>query len=177
MSAALWAALEYYGGLMSIKIEGIEKMSKSQRLAYINLLLSGQLATEEDFIANLANASAIIKAIIEDFNWAGFYLLKEEELVLGPFQGLPACNRIAVGKGVCGTAVAKQKTVLVRNVEEFEGHIACDSASKSELVVPIRVKGKIVGVLDLDSPILNRFDTEEKEAFEKFVKQIEEKYR
>ena len=153
MSAALWAALEYYGGLMSIKIEGIEKMSKSQRLAYINLLLSGQLATEEDFIANLANASAIIKAIIEDLNWAGFYLLKEEELVLGPFQGLPACNRIAVGKGVCGTAVAKQKTVLVRNVEEFEGHIACDSASKSELVVPIRVKGKIVGVLDLDSPI------------------------
>lgn len=162
---------------MSIKIEGIEKMSKSQRLAYINLLLSGQLATEEDFIANLANASAIIKAIIEDLNWAGFYLLKEEELVLGPFQGLPACNRIAVGKGVCGTAVAKQKTVLVRNVEEFEGHIACDSASKSELVVPIRVKGKIVGVLDLDSPILSRFDTEEKEAFEKFVKQIEEKYR
>ena len=153
MSAVLWAALEYYGGLMSIKIEGIEKMSKSQRLAYINLLLSGQLATEEDFIANLANASAIIKAIIEDLNWAGFYLLKEEELVLGPFQGLPACNRIAVGKGVCGTAVAKQKTVLVRNVEEFEGHIACDSASKSELVVPIRVKGKIVGVLDLDSPI------------------------
>ena len=177
MSAVLWAALEYYGGLMSIKIEGIEKMSKSQRLAYINLLLSGQLATEEDFIANLANASAIIKAIIEDLNWAGFYLLKEEELVLGPFQGLPACNRIAVGKGVCGTAVAKQKTVLVRNVEEFEGHIACDSASKSELVVPIRVKGKIVGVLDLDSPILSRFDTEEKEAFEKFVKQIEEKYR
>ena len=152
-------------------------MSKSQRLAYINLLLSGQLATEEDFIANLANASAIIKAIIEDLNWAGFYLLKEDELVLGPFQGLPACNRIAVGKGVCGTAVAKQKTVLVRNVEEFEGHIACDSASKSELVVPIRVKGKIVGVLDLDSPILSRFDTEEKEAFEKFVKQIEEKYR
>ncbi len=162
---------------MSIKIEGIEKMSPSQRLAYMNLLLSGQLATEDDLIANLSNASAIIKAVIENLNWAGFYLLKEDELVLGPFQGLPACNRIAIGKGVCGTAIAKQETILVEDVEQFEGHIACDSASKSELVVPIRIGGKIAGVLDLDSPLLNRFGTEEKVAFEKFVQQIEEKYK
>ncbi len=161
---------------MSIKIDGIEKMTKTQRLSYINLLLKGQLDTETDWIANLANASAIIKAVIEDLNWAGFYLIQENELVLGPFQGLPACNRISIGKGVCGTAVLKKQTVLVEDVHSFEGHIACDSASQSELVVPIIIKDKVIGVLDLDSPKLARFGEEEKIAFEKFVATLLQKY-
>ncbi|MDO5095614.1 MAG: GAF domain-containing protein [Peptostreptococcaceae bacterium] len=161
---------------MSIKIDGIEKMTKTQRLSYINLLLKGQLDTESDWIANLANASAIIKAVIEDLNWAGFYLMKENELVLGPFQGLPACNRIAIGKGVCGTAVLKKQTVLVEDVHSFEGHIACDSASESELVVPIIIKDRVIGVLDLDSPKKARFGEEEKIAFEKFVATLVQKY-
>lgn len=154
---------------MSVKIQGIEKMSKAQRLAYIRTLLTGQLETESDFIANLSNASAIIKAVIEDLNWAGFYLMKEGVLVLGPFQGLPACNRIEVGKGVCGTAVLRRETMLVEDVEQFPGHIACDSASRSELVVPMIKEGEVIGVLDLDSPLPARFGPEEKEAFEKFV--------
>lgn len=162
--------------IMSIKITGIEKMTQTQRLAYMNLLLKGQLDTEEDMVANLANASAIVKAVIENLNWAGFYLMKEGELVLGPFQGLPACNRIKIGKGVCGTAVERRETILVKNVEEFEGHIACDSASKSELVVPMILHGEVIGVLDLDSPILERFGEEEKIAFEKFVDLLIKKY-
>lgn len=161
---------------MSIKITGIEKMTQTQRLAYMNLLLKGQLDTEDDMVTNLANASAIIKAVIENLNWAGFYLMKEGELVLGPFQGLPACNRIKIGKGVCGTAVERRETILVKNVEEFEGHIACDSASKSELVVPLILYGEVIGVLDLDSPILERFGEEEKIAFEKFVDLLIKKY-
>lgn len=161
---------------MSIKIIGIEKMTKAQRLNYMNMLLGGQLDTEDDWIANLSNASAIIKAVIEDLNWAGFYLEKNGELVLGPFQGLPACNRIRSGKGVCGTAMEKHSTILVENVEEFEGHIACDSASRSELVVPMIANGKVIGVLDLDSPLLSRFGEEEKEAFEKFVDILMKKY-
>lgn len=161
---------------MSIKIDGIEKMTKTQRLSYINLLLKGQLDTEKDWIANLANASAIIKAVIEDLNWAGFYLMQENELVLGPFQGLPACNRISIGKGVCGTAVLKKQSILVEDVHSFEGHIACDSASQSELVVPIIIKDRVVGVLDLDSPKLARFGEEEKVAFEKFVATLVQKY-
>lgn len=161
---------------MSIKIEGIEKMNKTQRLNYMNLMLRGQLETESNWIANLANASAIVKAVVEDLNWAGFYLEKEGDLVLGPFQGLPACNRIECGKGVCGTAMAKRATMLVENVEEFEGHIACDSASKSELVVPMIAGDKVIGVLDLDSPLLARFGEEEKAAFEKFVEILMKQY-
>lgn len=154
---------------MSIKIQGIEKMSDKQRLQYICTLLTGQLETESNFIANLANASAIIKAVIEDLNWAGFYLMREGELVLGPFQGLPACNRIPVGSGVCGTAVKMRQTMLVEDVERFPGHIACDSASRSELVVPMICQEDVIGVLDLDSPKLARFGEEEQRAFEKFV--------
>lgn len=161
---------------MSIKITGIEKMSKTQRLSYITMLLRGQLEVETDFLANLSNASAIIKAVIEDLNWAGFYLEKGGTLILGPFQGLPACNRIECGKGVCGTAMAKKETMLVEDVEKFEGHIACDSASRSELVVPMLRNGEVIGVLDLDSPIPSRFGEEEKVAFEKFVDVLMKKY-
>ena len=108
-------------------------------------------------IANLANASALLYGALEDVNWAGFYLMKDGRLVLGPFQGKPACIEIPVGRGVCGTAVAQDKTQRVPDVHQFPGHIACDGASRSEIVIPIHAGGQIAGVLDLDSPIRGRF--------------------
>ena len=112
---------------------------------------------ETDFIALLANLSALINVYIDDLNWAGFYLLKGKELVLGPFQGNPACTRIAEGKGVCGKAALEGKPIIVADVNQFPGHIACDSASASELVIPFFKSGKVYGVLDLDSPLPGRF--------------------
>lgn len=124
--------------------------------------------------ANLANASALIFNTLEDLNWAGFYLMEDGKLVLNAFQGKPACIEISVGKGVCGRAVAERKTQLVPNVHDFPGHIACDSASNSEIVVPLFDKnGDVVGVLDIDSPKFSRFDEEDKEGLEKFAKIIE----
>lgn len=117
----------------------------------------GLLAGERDWIANAANLSALIYGALPDLNWAGFYFLKGEELVLGPFQGKPACVRIAVGRGVCGAAVQQRKTLRVADVNAFPDHIACDSASRSELVVPLIAGGKALGVLDLDSPKPGRF--------------------
>ena len=117
-------------------------------------------------IANLANAAALLFAELEDLNWAGFYLLEGRKLVLGPFQGKPACIEIADGKGVCGTAVQTGKTQLVPDVHLFPGHIACDSASNSEIVVPLRVNGAIVGVLDIDSPWPGRFTAEDQAGLE-----------
>lgn len=152
-----------------IKVDAVEKMNEEDRLRYMNLLLNGQVDTENNELANLSNATAIIKACVEDLNWAGFYLMNNGELVLGPFQGLPACNRIQVGKGVCGTAVNELKTQLVPDVHLFPGHIACDSASNSELVVPIVKDGKVYGVLDLDSPSKDRFKELHQKYFEKFV--------
>lgn len=115
------------------------------------------LDDDKDVIASLANISAVINGYMDKINWVGFYIMKNGELVLGPFQGLPACIRIAVGKGVCGTAVAERKTQVVDDVEKFPGHIACDSASKSEIVIPIVINGEVFGVLDVDSPELSRF--------------------
>lgn len=106
---------------------------------------------------------------LHDINWVGFYLWKEDELVLGPFQGLPACIRIPNGQGVCGTAMAENKTMLIENVHDFPGHIACDPQSRSEIVVPMKVQGEPFGVLDIDSPILDRFDKIDKQYLEKFV--------
>ena len=121
--------------------------------------MSSLLEGESDIIANLANASALVFDTVEDLNWAGFYFVKGDELVLGPFQGKPACVRLAKGKGVCWSAVEKGKAVVVSDVHEFVGHIACDSVSRSEMVVPLRNgKGEIVAVLDLDSPLVNRFE-------------------
>lgn len=117
-------------------------------------------------IANLANASALLYARLEDLNWAGFYFLEDGKLVLGPFQGRPACIEIPVGKGVCGTAAQEGKTQLVPDVHLFPGHIACDSASNSEIVVPLRVNGEIAGVLDLDSPWPGRFTEEDQAGLE-----------
>lgn len=115
---------------------------------------------EPDYIANMANVASFIYHMIADLNWTGFYLLKEDDLVLGPFNGLPACTRIRLGKGVCGTAAERKQVLNVDDVHLFEGHIACDSASESELVIPVIVRGKVIAVMDIDSPIKNRFDLE-----------------
>ena len=121
----------------------------------------------------LSNAAALLWDSLKDINWAGFYLFRGSRLELGPFQGKPACTVIEIGKGVCGTAVAEGRTQLVKNVHEFPGHIACDSASNSEIVVPVHTGGKIYGVLDIDSPILARFDEEDKAGLEEFVRILE----
>lgn len=127
------------------------------------------LGDEQDFIANAANTSALLFQIIPDINWVGFYTAEGSELVLGPFQGKPACARIAVGKGVCGTAAAERKTIVVPDVNRFPGHIVCDAASQSEIVVPLLNWGKLLGVLDLDSASLNRFDDEDRDGIESVV--------
>lgn len=157
------------------KLKGIEKMTIEQKYKYMLNLLEAQLSSEKDVLANLCNASAIINVIFNRINWVGFYLMKEGDLVLGPFQGLPACNRIKYGKGVCGTAVKEKKVLRVYDVEEFPGHIACDEASKSEIVLPIVVNGEVFGVLDIDSPYVGRFTELEEEYLIKLVK-ILEKY-
>ena len=142
-----------------------------------NLLCAQLSALTENIpheVANLANASALLWQTLKDINWAGFYKMEKGILVLGPFQGKPACIEIAVGRGVCGTAVAEDKTQLVYDVHEFPGHIACDAASNSEIVVPIHVNGEIWGVLDIDSPNVGRFTEEDQEGLERFVKVLEQ---
>ncbi len=134
----------------------------------LRALLSG----ERDLIANAANTVALIFQTLPDLNWAGFYLLRGDELVVGPFQGKPACTRVALGRGVCGTAAQNRQTVLVQDVDEFPGHIACDAASKAEIVVPIAVGGRLIGVLDLDSPSPGRFDAEDKVGLEALVEEF-----
>ncbi|MBQ6440076.1 MAG: GAF domain-containing protein [Mogibacterium sp.] len=124
-------------------------------------------------ITVLSNAAALILDSLSEINWAGFYLMKEGKLLLGPFQGKPACTVIEVGKGVCGTAIAENKTQIVKNVHEFPGHIACDSASNSEIVVPVHAAGTLYGVLDIDSPKLERFSEEDREGLEAFVRILE----
>lgn len=131
--------------------------------------LSALLAGERDPIANLANTAALLWQNLPDLNWAGFYRLVGNTLVLGPFQGKPACVRIPVGKGVCGTAAAKQQTILVQNVHEFPGHIACDLESVSEIVVPLLKNGVLIGVLDLDSPKPSRFDAADQIGLERIA--------
>ena len=125
-------------------------------------------------VANLANASALLWQELPDINWAGFYKMTDGILVLGPFQGKPACIEIPVGRGVCGTAVAEDKTQLVYDVHQFPGHIACDCASNSEIVVPIHVKGEIWGVLDIDSPSIGRFSEADREGLTRFVNVLEQ---
>ncbi|WP_404462682.1 GAF domain-containing protein [Sutcliffiella horikoshii] len=134
--------------------------------------LQALIADEPNFIANLSNASALLNVFLTEVNWMGFYLTdetKQDMLVLGPFQGLPACVRIPFGRGVCGTAASSMETQLVADVHAFPGHIACDAASQSEIVVPMVVDGKVIGVLDIDSPIKDRFDELDKVYLEKFV--------
>lgn len=127
-----------------------------------------------DNIANLSNTSAILDFYLEEINWVGFYLHKNDELVLGPFQGLPACVKIKIGNGVCGTAASTMETQVVKDVHAFPGHIACDSASNSEIVIPIEVDGKLYGVLDIDSPIHDRFDEIDRVNLEAVVNLLKE---
>jgi L-methionine (R)-S-oxide reductase len=144
--------------------------SKSELYDQLATQLSSLLAGERDVIANAANFSSLLFHSLPDVNWAGFYFAKDDELVLGPFQGQPACVRIKIGQGVCGAAAAKCETVVVPNVHEFPGHIACDSASNSELVVPLLKGSTLIGVLDLDSPKLSRFDQEDAIGLEELVR-------
>lgn len=135
--------------------------------------LSALFDGEKDDIALLANTSALLHQFLDNINWVGFYIWKENELVLGPFQGLPACMRIPYGKGVCGTAVKEGKTQRISDVTQFPGHIVCDAASKSEIVIPITINDHIYGVLDIDSPITNRFDKIDQIYLEKLVTILE----
>lgn len=151
------------------KLEGIKRMNEEERLKYMNMLVRSQLSSEKNDLANISNVTGIIMACLDKLNWAGFYFLRDDVLVLGPFQGLPACNRIAIGKGVCGTAVETREVQLVPDVNLFPGHIACDDASQSELVIPLIKDDKVYGVLDLDSPVKNRFSEMEKDYFIKLL--------
>jgi GAF domain-containing protein len=145
--------------------------SKPELYRSVAQQLSGLIAGEADAVANAANMAALIFGALPDLNWAGFYFLKDRsELVLGPFQGKPACVRIPVGRGVCGTAAATKTSVIVPDVDAFPGHIACDGASRSELVVPLVRDGQVLGVLDLDSPRPSRFDDADREGCEELVR-------
>lgn len=152
---------------MAEDLSVIKSSSKAELYDHLTPQLEALLLEEENLIANMANFSAAIKETFS-FLWVGFYLVDDEELVLGPFQGPVACTRIAKGKGVCGTAWEKQKTIIVKNVDEFPGHIACSSLSKSEIVLPVIKNNEIIGVLDIDSTDLNTFD----ETDEKYLTQL-----
>lgn len=159
---------------MSMQFE-ISSSDKSAMYESLNNALHSLLDAESDFHANLANVSALIYSSLPNINWVGFYLLKSDDLVLGPFQGKLACTRIKLGRGVCGTAALHNKTIVVPNVEAFVGHIACDSATRSEIVVPINVGGRFIGVLDIDSPLENRFDETDQFGIEKIASTLGEK--
>lgn len=146
-----------------------------QQLDYslLNRQLDGLLSGEQDLIANLSNASAFINQFLPNINWVGFYLIKNNALKLGPFQGLPACVNIEIGKGVCGTAVAEKQSQHVEDVNQFPGHIACDANSQSEIVIPIYYNKEIIGVLDIDAPVKSRFNQTDLEGLELLVKTLE----
>ena len=147
-------------------------MSKIQLYQRLAQQADALMAEETHLIANLANLSALLFMELEDINWVGFYLYENDELVLGPFQGQPACIRIPVGRGVCGTAASTLQTQLVTDVHDFPGHIACDAASNSEVVVPIVVNDKLIGVLDIDSPSIGRFHQDDLVGAELLVSQL-----
>ncbi|MDE3273239.1 MULTISPECIES: GAF domain-containing protein [unclassified Pseudoalteromonas] len=149
-------------------------MNKESLYQSLNNQVVALIEDESNLIANLANVSALLNIALEDINWVGFYLLENDTLVLGPFQGNPACVRIPIGKGVCGTAFEKQQTLRIENVHDFEGHIACDAASNSEIVIPLIKDGQYIGVLDIDSPSLNRFDEDDQAGLELIMSSLKE---
>lgn len=153
------------------------EVPQNKQEAYDLLIAQTKAITEDesDIIANLANVSAIIYEFLQDVNWVGFYLLKNNDLVVGPFQGKVACSRIALYKGVCGKAVLDRKMVTIDDVHAFDGHIACDSASNSEIVFPLIVKDKVIGVLDIDSPLYNRFDNIDEQNLQLLVDHLTKK--
>src|SRR2546421_7365384 len=146
------------------------QVTKRELYDQLAVRLSSLLAGERDLVANAANFSSLVFHSVPDLNWVGFYFAKDGELVLGPFQGQPACVRIKIGQGVCGAGAAKCDTVIVPNVHEFPGHISCDSASNSEIVVPLKKGERLIGVLDLDSPLLSRFDEADAVGLQRLVR-------
>lgn len=144
-------------------------LPKPKLYADLAQALEAVIGSERDALANLANAAALLYHSLPRINWSGFYLLRGSELVLGPFQGRPACVRIALGKGVCGSAAARRSTIVVPDVEAFPGHIACDAASRSEIVVPLVAEHGLVGVLDVDAPERDRFDVDDQAGLERFA--------
>ena len=154
--------------MFDIKI--FENISIESKLDNMLIMLEGLMQGEEDLpITKLCNASALINVLIGRINWCGFYLVKNNTLILGPFQGMPACTEIEIGKGVCGTSALKRETLLIKDVHKFEGHIACDAASNSEIVVPIIKENELIGVLDLDSDEFDRFTEVEKDYLERAI--------
>lgn len=148
--------------------------NKEECYSLIHAQLKALIENEAYMLPNLSNASALLNLALKDINWVGFYLLTHNELLLGPFQGKPACIHIPIGKGVCGTAVSEGITQLVEDVHAFPGHIACDSESRSEIVIPIRIGDQIIGVLDIDSPSIGRFDSLDQKGLEEVVHILEE---
>ncbi|MCQ6558345.1 GAF domain-containing protein [Paenibacillus mendelii] len=146
--------------------------TRDENIALLLQQLQALIEDEPNPVANLANASALLAQFLDEINWVGFYMAEGDELVLGPFQGLPACVRIPFGKGVCGTAAASGQTVIVPDVHKFPGHIACDAASQSEIVLPLIKDGRLLGVLDIDSPITNRFNETDRIELERFVQAL-----
>jgi GAF domain-containing protein len=146
--------------------------SKASLYEHLGRELDRLMAEQTDFLANISNFAALLFSKLPDLNWTGFYLLRASDLVLGPFQGKPACSCIALGDGVCGTAALRRAAVLVPDVHAFPGHIVCDEASKSELVVPVFKDDHLIGVFDMDSPLLNRFDAIDREHVERLLQQL-----
>lgn len=150
-------------------IEKLEFDSKDKLYRFMNIKLIGLISDEKDWLSSLCNASALFWLLLDDINWVGFYFMKDGKLVLGPFQGKPACVNIEIGKGVCGKCAETKEKQIVKNVHEFPGHIACDGASNSEIVLPIVIDGEVIGVLDIDSPNIDRFDSEDGKGLAKIV--------
>jgi GAF domain-containing protein len=170
-ATAPWAARRSMNPLYCFAMQNLQisnRNSTDNKSVYVNLQsqLTAILAGERDFLANMANTAAVLFHGLPDLNWAGFYLFKQNELVLGPFQGKPACIRIAMGRGVCGTAALRRVTIVVPDVHAFPGHIACDADSRSEIVVPLVHQSKLIGVMDLDSPLISRFDSDDANGLE-----------
>lgn len=141
----------------------------------VKIQLQGLTDGVPDLVANLANISALLNQALTDINWVGFYMVKDGRLILGPFQGKPACAEIQIGCGVCGTAAERDEIILVEDVHEFPGHIACDSASRSEIVVPVHKNGEVAGVLDIDSPFPARFDEDDRQGLSEIVRMLEDR--
>lgn len=157
------------------RAERISEQDKAEFYTQLGQLLTALIGEETDWLANMANAAGLLFDQLDQINWAGFYLLRGNDLVLGPYQGKPACTRIPLGKGVCGTAAAQNKAIVVEDVHKFPGHIACDALSQSEIVLPITVQGKLIGVLDIDSPITSRFNREDELGLGQFLAILEPK--
>ncbi len=155
------------------QIDKIKFDTKEKLYKFMNIKLTGLIGDEDNWLANLSNASALLNLLLDDINWVGFYIMTGDKLVLGPFQGKPACVNIDIGKGVCGTAAQTNSIQRVEDVHLFPGHIACDSASNSEIVLPIINDGQVVAVLDIDSPIKQRFDEDDEKGLERIVATLE----